>query len=132
MLIADDEPFNVISLEGILDQWEISCDKVYDGQSVIEIITKNASMPCHNHKPYNLLLIDNSMPVKSGIEVVKEIKERQFKGMYPNYNIALLSGTNAREFDLYKISKSNPSGLFNYVLEKPLVSKELKYILQLC
>jgi hypothetical protein len=38
VLIADDEPFNAVALEGLLNMLSIKSDKVYDGVSVLEKI----------------------------------------------------------------------------------------------
>jgi CheY-like chemotaxis protein len=45
-LIADDEPFNIMALEGLLESEGIVSDSVYDGQSLIEKIIENKNKDC--------------------------------------------------------------------------------------
>jgi hypothetical protein len=59
----------VIALEGMLELSNVACDIVFDGYSVIESLEmNNNNKECKNHKPYKLLILDNSMPM-SGIDV---------------------------------------------------------------
>jgi CheY-like chemotaxis protein len=43
VLIADDEPFNVMALEGMLELSNVACDIVFDGYSAIESLEMNLS-----------------------------------------------------------------------------------------
>ena len=49
VLIADDEPFNVMALEALLSKHGIECDSVFDGQSLLDKITENMHRFCLNH-----------------------------------------------------------------------------------
>jgi CheY-like chemotaxis protein len=77
-LIADDEPFNLIALEGLLDTYNIKCDTAYNGRQLIDKLLQNQNIiECLNHTSYELILTDNNMPEMTGIVAAREIKRLQ-------------------------------------------------------
>jgi CheY-like chemotaxis protein len=66
VLLADDEPFNLISLEGILNLKGVSADKVYNGPDALSKLREEKFMNCIKHHSYKLLIIDMEMPLMSG------------------------------------------------------------------
>ncbi len=77
VLIVDDEPFNLIALEGILYQLEnILVDKAFNGEIALELLVKNNSNEscCRNHKPYKMVILDKYMPVRCGISTAQMIR----------------------------------------------------------
>jgi CheY-like chemotaxis protein len=80
------------------------------------------------------LIIDNAMPMMSGIEVVLEIRQRQKEGIYPtSYKVVLLTGENINAMENLIIKKKNKeTGLFDFILEKPLTAKVLRALLKTC
>ena len=71
ILIVDDEPFNIIALEGLLHQIGIKkIDQAFNGQDGLKQLEENFKMDrsmCHRHKPYALVVTDNQMPLLSGL-----------------------------------------------------------------
>lgn len=53
----------------------INCDTSYDGQHLLEKLDERSTNKCEVHKFYKLIIIDNNMPFKTGVEVAHEIKE---------------------------------------------------------
>mmetsp|Transcript_16867 Transcript_16867/g.16124 ORF Transcript_16867/g.16124 Transcript_16867/m.16124 type:complete len:114 (+) Transcript_16867:1899-2240(+) len=74
ILVADDEPFNIISIEGILERFDLTIDKAFDGQAVLDRLQEDMAKGCQC-PPYQLLILDNTMPNKSGIQVAQEIRQ---------------------------------------------------------
>jgi DNA-binding response OmpR family regulator len=58
-------------LEEILLQMNIKVDKAYDGEEAMQKIHLNQSkfLTCPNHRSYQLVILDNDMPFKSGVVV---------------------------------------------------------------
>lgn len=67
ILLADDDPFNLIVLEGLINLYDVKVDKVCDGQALIDELLANSIKKCFNHKPYTLVILDNQMPYLTGI-----------------------------------------------------------------
>ncbi len=66
ILIADDEPNILLSLEFLMKRAGYSVQKVSDGQAAIEAIEQN---------PPDLILLDVMMPKKTGYEVCQAIRD---------------------------------------------------------
>jgi DNA-binding response OmpR family regulator len=67
ILIADDEPNIVISLEYLMKREGFDVSVAHDGQEAIDAVT--ASVP-------DLILLDVMMPRKTGFEVCQELRAR--------------------------------------------------------
>ena len=65
LLVADDEPNIVISLEYLLKREGYTVLVAHDGQEALEAIA--------THRP-DLVLLDVMMPVKTGFEVCQEVR----------------------------------------------------------
>ncbi|QSZ41904.1 response regulator [Sulfurimonas aquatica] len=66
VLIVEDNKTNQMLLSMILDQYNVSYDIANNGQEAIEQFQKNS---------YQMIFMDENMPVMSGIEATKEIRE---------------------------------------------------------
>ena len=80
ILLVDDEPFNLMALEGLLMMNGIeNVQKIYNGATALEQILANASnsTQCANHKPFTLVILDKNMPGLSGIEVATKVRALQ-------------------------------------------------------
>jgi CheY-like chemotaxis protein len=77
-LVVDDEPFNVLAIEGLLMQKSINfkVEKSFNGEDALEKV--KASSKTHS---YHLILLDNWMPVMTGIECAKAIRDLQRQGL---------------------------------------------------
>lgn len=108
ILIADDEPTIVISLEYMLQQSGYDVQIARDGQEAIEAIARQIP---------NLLLLDIMMPRLSGYDVCQKIRESK---EWRDIRIIMLSAK-GREVE---IAKGLALGADAYIT-KPFSSKEL-------
>lgn len=69
ILIVDDMEINQEILTEMLKE-DYNLIKAYDGQEAIDLLEKN-------HLEIQLILLDFIMPQKDGLEVLKEMKEKQ-------------------------------------------------------
>ncbi|CDW87942.1 multi-sensor hybrid histidine kinase [Stylonychia lemnae] len=137
ILIVDDDPFNIIVHAGILSQLGIKqVSKAFNGQDGLEKIIENFSQLrdyqdiesngfiCLNHQPFKLLLFDNQMPIMTGFELGKEIRER-YSDVIQKYEIkiVMISGDfDVNHNQLYK-------DIFDYILQKPISQQMFKTLL---
>ncbi len=77
ILIVDDEPFNLIVLEGLLHQLGVKkIDKSHNGKEALQKLKLKAqSSICDNHQQYKLVITDNNMPFLTGTQLAKEFRE---------------------------------------------------------
>jgi CheY-like chemotaxis protein len=70
-LVVDDEPFNIMALEGLFEQLGIrKVDKAFNGKAgLAKILSNNAGDKCNSdkHFPYKLIITDKNMPIMNGI-----------------------------------------------------------------
>ncbi|CDW85931.1 sensor kinase [Stylonychia lemnae] len=125
ILLVDDEPFNLIALQGLLNQYHIDkVDKCYNGKQAVEKIKVNFEKQCVGHQSYELVIIDNQMPVMNGIDACKEIRIMQQKEvMSRQTRIVLLTG------DESMLTKDEYINLFDDVILKPIDSNILGILL---
>ena len=93
----DDEPFNIIALEGLFQQFGVEkVDRAFNGREAIRLIEKNANDPAcglvapqensdplvliprkslHQHERYRLVMLDNNMPIMSGLEAAVSLRQ---------------------------------------------------------
>lgn len=108
ILIADDEPNIVISLEYMLQQSGYDVQVAHDGQEAIDAIKQRVP---------DLLLLDIMMPRLSGYDVCQKIRESE---AWRDIRIIMLSAK-GREVE---IAKGLALGADAYVT-KPFSTKEL-------
>jgi len=68
LLAEDDYAVGNLFLADIRDQYECNIDWVVDGARAIDFI---------GEKPYDVVFLDLSLPIKSGVEVLRYIKEEK-------------------------------------------------------
>lgn len=76
VLIVDDEPFNLITLETMLHQFNVgTIDKAHNGKDGLIKIQENIinSRGCAKHQNYKIIIIDKKMPIMDGIALGKHI-----------------------------------------------------------
>jgi len=66
VLVADDQEMNLVLLEKILTRWKCKFDTAPDGKEAYDLFCA---------KNYDMVLLDLQMPIMSGIEVVRRIRE---------------------------------------------------------
>jgi signal transduction histidine kinase len=66
VLVAEDNPINMIVASKILEKWDIAVSKAVNGQEALELATKNK---------FDLILMDLQMPVMDGLAAVDSIRK---------------------------------------------------------
>jgi signal transduction histidine kinase len=105
-LVVDDGEINLLFLESMLGQIGCKVDCARDGREALALIEQNT---------YDLALIDLNMPVMSGLDLVKIIRQRQLKLK----TVAISAYT-----DDDKINEAIDAG-FNRYLTKPVDERQL-------
>jgi DNA-binding response OmpR family regulator len=108
VLIADDEPNIVISLEFLLEQAGYQVLVAHDGQEALEAIQR---------QPPDLVLLDVMLPRLSGFDVCQKIRENP---QWQHMRIVMLTAK-GREVE---ISKGLALGANAYIT-KPFATQEL-------
>lgn len=111
VLVADDEPFNRVLMEILLQKMEINPDMVENGAEALEKLQQNE---------YDLVLLDLQMPEMDGFEVARRTRDEISK-ILPL--VAVTATATKKEADL-----ATQAGM-NEILLKPFEEKDLKRIL---
>jgi len=72
VLIVEDHPVNMMIAVAQLQQWELEVSQANDGSQAIEAVNAAASMG----KPFDAVLMDVQMPVMSGHEATRVLRQR--------------------------------------------------------
>lgn len=67
VLVAEDHPFNQVLISEILDSVGCRVTMAENGQEALDHLEKNA---------FDLIIMDNQMPVMSGLEAIRHIRAR--------------------------------------------------------
>jgi signal transduction histidine kinase/ActR/RegA family two-component response regulator len=113
VLLAEDNPVNMIVAKRFLEKWNVVVDEAVNGEKALELFSQQS---------YDLLLIDLEMPIMDGAQAVKEIRKK-------NTTIPIVAFTAAVYDDMYNdlLSKG-----FTDFVPKPFRPEELhKKLLQL-
>ncbi|WP_199620621.1 response regulator [Paenibacillus alkalitolerans] len=113
VILADDEPLIIKGLRKLIDWEALGMDIVaqaYDGHELMEAI--------ETHKP-DIAISDISMPHRSGIDIIKEIKRRSLP-------VKVIFISAYQEFSYAKDAVAY--GAVDYLV-KPLVKRELENVL---
>ena len=108
ILIADDEPNIVISLEFLMTQAGFEVESVGNGEAALDAVRRN---------PPDVLLLDVMLPVRDGFEVCQTIRQNP---SYAGLKIVMLT---AKGRDT-EITKGLALGADAYVT-KPFATREL-------
>ena len=72
VLIAEDNPVNMLIAVAMLEQWGLDVTQASDGASAVEAVAAAAAAG----RPFDLVLMDVHMPVMSGHAAVRALRER--------------------------------------------------------
>jgi len=112
ILIADDSEINRLILANLLELNGYTVDAAADGAEALQLIGKNR---------YQMALIDLSMPVMSGLEMIKILRSR-----HNPLKVAAIS--------TFADSKQKPEALaagFDYCLTRPVDEEQLMALIKL-
>ena len=73
ILAVDDEPSIVQSMFFIFEEPMYELDSAQDGEAALARVATNPN-------PFDVVITDNNMPGVSGIELVRQLRERNFPG----------------------------------------------------
>ena len=146
----DDEPFNIIALEGLFQQFGVEkVDRAFNGREAIRLIEKNANDPAcglvasqensdplvliprkslHQHERYRLVMLDNNMPIMTGLEAavnLRQMHDRQQADLR-NTKLILITGDEVRGSRVDSDFKAIIAKVFDDILSKPLTRLEFE------
>lgn len=108
ILFADDEEILRMLIMDTLEDQDYLVDEAEDGQVAVDLIEKN---------DYDLIILDYMMPVFTGIEVIKIVRNNPKKA---NMKIMMLSAK-SQQFEQDKVLEAGA----NYFMAKPFSPMEL-------
>lgn len=117
ILVADDNTINAAYMRILLEKEGFTVDVAQDGIAAVELFEK---------KLHDIVILDISMPKKTGDEALAEIRELSVRHKHRLYSIAVTGFVNEPERTM--ISTAG----FNSILFKPVDSKLLLSILGSC
>ena len=125
VLVVDDNPFNIMAFESVLNSLHIKADSVYSGKAAIEKMLNKMRYPCSEEcTTYNVVFMDQEMPEMSGIETVREIRRLQEHNFLPETKIVGCTAHGDEE----EIKKFMSSGI-NACVKKPISVEMIRGIM---
>ena len=127
ILIVDDNPFNTMAFETILDSMNVRCDSVYSGSACVKTLLRRQSKVCgDNCKQYSFIFMDQEMPEMNGRDTVYEIKRLQEDSLLsPGIKIVGCTAHKSKE----EVDKFMQAGL-DQCIHKPISAIMIKDILK--
>jgi signal transduction histidine kinase/CheY-like chemotaxis protein len=126
ILIVDDDPYNILSLQKMLESLDYRCSTSYHGKEAVQRVNERKLKLCGRAcRNYQLILMDCNMPIMNGFDACKKIREMvtQDGGLQP-----VIIGCTA-----YVTEHASVEGLacgMNKLINKPLSRAMLKEFIQ--
>lgn len=117
ILMVEDNPVNMMIAVAMLEQWGAEVSQAADGSQAVEAVHAAASMG----RPFDAVLMDVQMPVMSGHEATRELRQRFPAEQLPI--IALTAAALVQERD-----EALDAGM-NEFLTKPIDAQRLRQVL---
>lgn len=121
-LIIDGDDFNIYILRLMLKNLLIPSDSFLSGADAIKKIVNFLQNECCNY--YKLILLDLNLPIKTGLEILDEIKQLYFEAGLPSLNVIAVSGL-PQENQIVQdaLSKGAKGFLMKPISQEAIVSK---------
>jgi DNA-binding response OmpR family regulator len=114
ILAVDDEPSLTASLHDIFERPDYELTSALDGDDALALLSADPA-------PYDVVITDNNMPHVSGVDLVRELRERSFSG-----KIIVLSAHLTSE-----VRETYVRMNVDAILDKPVDIHELRETLEL-
>ncbi len=114
VLMVEDNPVNMMIAVALLEQWGLEVSQASDGAQAVEAINAQASMG----RPFDAVLMDVQMPVMSGYEATRRVRQRHSAEQLPI--VALTAAALSSERD-----EALAAGM-NEFLTKPIDAPRLR------
>ena len=116
ILIVDDNPFNIMAFETILNSLGIKSDSVYSGSACLQKLLCRQNKTCgKNCQSYSVVFMDQEMPEMTGSETVEEIRRLQRENSIPEMKAIGCTAHKAKE----EVDRFMASGLDSCIF-KPI------------
>ena len=115
-LIVDDTTICRVMVVRRLQSLPVDCDEAENGRQAVELVRQSLL----ERRPYDVIIMDNSMPVMTGVEATRAIRELGFSG-----SIYGVTG-NVLEEDLAAFERQG----LNRAFPKPLSTKNFNLIIE--
>ncbi len=120
-LVVDDNAINIQFLKAVLDKLGVEIEGANNGQEAVEKYKKSVK----SNRPYQIIFMDENMPIMGGNETTKNILEIERKNKYIHIPIIGLSGDSTEEHR----KKSINAGMDDSIT-KPVHIKDISNILE--
>ena len=124
VLIVDDNSFNIVAIQSLIEQFNLQSDYCNDGLEAIKLVQARANDP--NQPMYKLILMDYSMPECDGPTATAAIRNYLNEVGQGKYQpiICILTAYSERTY----LDKANEAGSSCYYV-KPIFKPELHKLL---
>ena len=122
-LVVDDEPFNILALETLLNKFGIKVESAYNGKDAVEKILRKSKESSLGD--YNLIFMDCQMPILDGYEATEILKKMYVNEEVKEVPIIGCSGYQSSEH----INKCLECGMSEVIL-KPVLKESVGEILK--
>ena len=117
VLIVDDDPFNILSLQSLLGQLRLSFESANNGQKAVEKVIENP-------KAFQLIIMDCQMPIMNGYEAARLLTKMMRDEELPVIPIIGCTAFTAKD----KLEECIKSGMIE-VINKPVMFTRLQEII---
>jgi CheY-like chemotaxis protein len=123
ILIVDDYPFNILSLQRMLESLGHSCESAYHGEEALKKLNDRKLNRCgeEGSGTYELIFMDCNMPIMNGFEATSQIRKNE---LIENTSPITIIGCTAYVTESANTESTN-CGMDN-LINKPLNRMKLK------
>ena len=126
ILVADDDVFNLFTIESLLNTFGVKIAKVNNGQEAIDAIKSRYHQKCSKRcQMFRLVLMDLSMPVMDGFEATVRLRELISNNFIPDVPIVACTAF----VDTDKMEKCLEFGMRDRI-SKPISKNKIQRVLQ--